>query len=97
MATTAKRTRQRRRGRMLRCLKGYSWKKVDRKKVALMRNNNTTATFTCGCDLIGGCKVTIDPHDPQTISCVESGCTGDCSWTISIRGIRSGTFALLRT
>ena len=97
MATTAKRTRHPRRGKVLRCMKGHTWKKLGRNKVALMRNNNATATFTCECSLIGGCKVTIDPNDPQTISCLASGCTGDCGWTINIRGIRSLTFALRRT
>jgi hypothetical protein len=65
------------------------FKQVGRSKVMLMRKNSAGGgtTFKCECSLAGGCKVTIDPQDPQTISCLESGCSGDCGWIISIPGL----------
>jgi hypothetical protein len=83
-------------GKTLRCLRGYEFKKVGRNKVALMRNNQVGVTLNCECDLSGGCKVTIDPTDPQTISCLNSGCTGACGWTINIPGIRGLSLRMSR-
>lgn len=85
------------RRKSLRCIKGYEFKQIGRNKVALMRNNNTGVTFSCTCSTSEGCKVTIDPKDPQTISCLESGCTGTCGWEVSVPGIRGLTIALPRT
>ena len=78
--------------RPIRCTKGYKFKMVGRKKVALMRGRNQSATFQCDCETTGGCKVNIDPTDPQTITCLESGCTGSCGWVIKIAGIAGLTF-----
>jgi hypothetical protein len=71
---------------VLRCLPGYRWKTVGR-TVALMRNNRPGVTLNCECETSGGCKVTIDPNDPQTISCLNSGCSSSCGWIINIPGI----------
>lgn len=89
-----KASKQIHRGKVLRCGKGYRFKKVGRNRVALMRNNNRGGTFSCECSLSGGCKVTIDPNDPQTISCQESGCSGSCGWVISVPGIAGLKFRL---
>lgn len=76
------------RAKVLRCGRGYHFKKVGRNRVALMmRNNNQGPTFTCECSTSGGCRVTIDPQDPQSISCLESGCTSSCGWVINVPGI----------
>src|SRR5262245_31726289 len=82
------------RPKVLRCMRGYEFKKLRGNTVALMRNNSAGVTLNCECDLSGGCKVTIDPHDPQTISCLNGGCTGACGWIINIPGIRG--VAILR-
>ena len=85
-----------RQGKTLRCIKGYEFKKVGRNRVALMRNNNVGVTINCECSLSGGCKLTIDPQDPQTISCLNSGCTGTCGWIIQIPGLRGVMLKLPR-
>ena len=74
------------RGRVLRCGKGYRFKKVGR-KVMLMRRQTQGPTFTCECSTSGGCKVNIDPEDPRSISCLSSGCEGTCGWVVNIPGI----------
>lgn len=81
--TASKRARPKR----LRCGRGYRFRKVGRTRMALMRGNRLGATVQCSCDLSGGCKITIDPQDPQTISCLESGCSGTCGWVISVPGL----------
>lgn len=85
-----------RKAKTLRCIKGYEFKKVGRNRVALMRNNNAGVTINCECSLSGGCKLTIDPLDPQTISCLNSGCTGTCGWIIQIPGLRGVMLKLPR-
>lgn len=84
------------RAKTLRCAPGYEWKPQGRSGVALMRNNNAGVTLNCECDLSGGCKLTIDPTDPQTISCLNSGCTGSCGWVIQIPGLRGVMLKLSR-
>ena len=79
----------------LRCIKGYEFKKVGR-RVALMRNNNIGVTINCECESSGGCKLTIDPQDPQTISCLNSGCTSTCGWVIQIPGLRGVVLSFRR-
>jgi hypothetical protein len=83
-------------GKTLRCIKGYEFKKVGRNRVALMRNNNAGVNINCECDVGGGCKVTIDPNDPQTISCLNAGCAGSCGWVIQIPGLRGVLLKLPR-
>jgi hypothetical protein len=83
--------------KVLRCMKGYEFQKIGRNRVALMHiggGGGPGATFNCECSLSGGCKVTIDPEDPQSISCLESGCSGTCGWVISIPGIRGLTLTI---
>lgn len=63
--------------------RGYRLKQVGR-KVALMRGQNTAATFNCECESAGGCKVTISG---QTAECLEDGCKGSCGWVIRIGGL----------
>jgi hypothetical protein len=71
-------------GRKLRCAKGYSFKKVGRNGVALMRQGVKVTTFTCECSLSGGCRVQMED---QTAICLESGCTGSCGWVVNVPGI----------
>jgi len=82
----------------LRCARGFTFKRAGRNKVMLMRRNSTGGgtTFECECSGTGGCKVTIDPQDPQSISCMSSGCTGSCGWIISIPGIVGREFRALK-
>lgn len=58
----------------------------------MRQNNNTGATFNCECDLSGGCKVVIDPTDASSISCLNSGCSGECGWVVKLAGIRGLAF-----
>jgi len=86
-AGSAKATQTARAPKSLTCLRGYEWKKVGRKGVALMRDNSPGVSVNCECESTGGCKITIDPTDPQTISCLESGCSSSCGWIIKVPGL----------
>lgn len=89
-AAKAKTRRVRRpvsRGRKLRCARGYTFKKVGRNRVALMRRGLKITTFTCECSTSGGCRVEMDG---QTASCLERGCTGRCGWVVNVPGIVGG-------
>ena len=68
----------------IRATSGYRLKQKGRKGVALMRGQNTSATFNCECSTSGGCKVTISG---QSAECEESGCTGACSWVVRVAGL----------
>lgn len=81
-----------RRGKVLRAARGYTFKKVGRSTIALMRGNVKTANFTCECNASGGCRVEMD--GPSAI-CLESGCTGTCGWVINLPGIYGGLSAVL--
>jgi hypothetical protein len=69
---------------MLQCEEGYHFHQAGTHSVALMRGNQTTTTFTCGCDKTGGCKVNIEG---SSATCSEDGCKGDCTWTIKLPGL----------
>jgi hypothetical protein len=92
MAT--KRTKQVRRGRVLTCVKGYEFKQIGRNRIALVRNNQDVVTLSCACSSTGGCTAVKSPDHPQTIVCLESGCTGTCGWIITIPGIRGLSLTL---
>jgi hypothetical protein len=44
----------------------------------------TGTTFTCGCSSSGGCRVEIDGGEA---SCMESGCSGTCKWSVNVPGL----------
>ena len=84
--------RRPKRAAKLRCGRGYTFERVGRNQIALMRNNQVGVTIDCSCSASGGCKITIDPQDPQTVSCLESGCTGSCGWVINVPGLAGVSF-----
>ncbi len=91
----ARKARRPGRGKTLRCSKGYSFKRLGKNRVALMRRRiNLGVTFQCECDLTGGCKVTIDPVHPEIITCLNDGCSGSCGWVIRFGAIRGLTARL---
>jgi hypothetical protein len=92
---TAVRKRAARPRKMLRCEPGFRFETIGRSQVALMRANTQGPTFKCACSTSGGCRVSIDPQDPQTITCEESGCSGTCGWEISVPGIGGVKFGSL--
>ncbi len=47
---------------VIRCNRGYSFKKIGRTRLALMRGNNSAGvTVECKCDVGGDCEVKFDP------------------------------------
>ncbi len=76
----------------LQCAEGYHFRKLGSNKVAMMKGNNTGATFSCEC-YDGGCKIEIDSD--QRLSCVEDQCKSKegCHWVVSVAGIQGGFIA----
>jgi hypothetical protein len=69
---------------VLRAQEGYHFNKTGTHSVALMKGTNATTTFTCDCDTSGGCRVDMDG---TSASCENSGCSGDCKWSIHLPGL----------
>jgi len=68
----------------IRAARGHTFKQIGKRRVALMRGGNTTATFECECEFSGDCKVTISG---QTAECEEDGCSGECRWVVRVTGL----------
>jgi hypothetical protein len=97
----SKKTSKPKKGKTLKCGKGYTFTSIGKNKVALMQINEGggaggVVTFECFCGGGGGgCTVAIDPKDGTKIVCYDSGpdmCSGNCMWKIHIPGLPSPVF-----
>jgi hypothetical protein len=74
--------------RPLKAGRGYEFVKKGRNGIMLRRAGGgpgaVGTTFTCECDLTGGCKVIITGSEA---SCLNSGCSGACGWIVNVPGL----------
>ena len=76
---------------VLRPSKGFAFKKVGTRRMALMRQADGlgVATISCGCSGRGTCGITIDMRGGAKC---EGTCSGGCKWVVTSVGLTKPLF-----